>query len=620
MISLNNVSIQFNGHFLYEAVKVDLFAGQRVGLIGANGTGKSSLLNIIAKETAPDSGDVNIANGLRFAIMRQTMPDASCSALDFVMQGHQEYVQLQKQLHEAYDRNDQDAIVECLGALDDLNAYHLEAMAATILHGLGFNKHEIHKTVNTFSGGWRMRLQLAQALLKPSDVMLLDEPTNHLDIATIAWLEKFLRDYQGAIIVISHDRTFLDSIATHIWHIEHNFIKAYKGHYSDFERLRAEHIKAQLAVSEQQQRAISHMQKFVDRFRAKASKAKQVQSRLKALEKIEVIQVLQEQDGFSFEFSAAREISNPAIRIDPLTIGYDINNPVVSLRETLINRGERIGLLGVNGAGKSTLLKTLAGQLAPLSGQIHLSPKLDLGYFAQDHIEQLRLDESPAWHIGKIHPQWSEQQIRNFLGTFNFKNDKALTPVKKFSGGEQSRVMLAMLAVHHYNFLLLDEPTNHLDMEMRNALVLSLQEFSGAFLIVSHDRYLLESCCDEFWLVDNGRVELFTGDMEDYQRWLLDKSKEDVPLSSTKKVVAPTPPSAQKRELEKKIKSLELKIETVNKKLLDIDAKLQQPDLYQSTENAAKIAVLTQEQQTQKTQLDTLQDEWYGLLETLEKL
>jgi len=616
VIHLHNIALQFHGDFLYQGVHLDLFPQQRVGLIGANGTGKSSLLKVITKDLLPDEGELNTATGLRFAIMHQTIPHHTQSALAFVMEGHHEYMALQKQLEKAYEEENNEDIIHILSKLDDLNAYHLEALAATILHGLGFTKHEIHQSVNSFSGGWRMRLQLAQALLKPSDVMLLDEPTNHLDIATISWLEKFLKSYEGALIVISHDRTFLDNIATHIWHIEQKAVKAYKGNYSDFERLRAEHIKAQQALSEKQQRAVAHMQQFVDRFRAKATKAKQAQSRLKALQKIEVIQIIQEKESFTFEFQAARDISNPALRTTPLTVGYDKQHPVLTLKETVINKGDRVGLLGVNGAGKSTLLKLLAGKLLPLSGEISYSPKLDVGYFAQDHVEQLHLNESPLWHMKEQHPQWPLQQIRNFLGSFQFPGDDVFKPLQQFSGGEQSRFMLALLAARHCNFLLLDEPTNHLDMEMRNALVLSLQEFTGSFLMVSHDRYLLESCCDEFWLVDRGQVKVFEGNMEDYEQWLLNRGKEEAPLSSKKS--APSLPPQEKQQLEKQIKTLESKMEKINGTLANIEEALQSPDLYTTSQHQHTIdSLLTDKKEQQKT-LDALQDEWYALIETLE--
>lgn len=615
MISLKNISLNFHGEPLYTEVSLDIFNGHRIGLVGANGTGKSSLMGIITGELSTDTGELNIANNLRIAVMRQSMPDSDTTALDYVLQGHHEYVKAQQQLKQAYENQHDDKIIECLALLDDLNAYHLEALAATILHGLGFGNHEIHKPVKTFSGGWRMRLQLAQALLKPSDVMLLDEPTNHLDIAAITWLEQFLVKYQGAVVLISHDRVFLDNTCNHIWHIEHQKIKAYKGNYSSFENLRAEHIKAQLALSDKQQRAIAHMQKFVDRFRAKASKAKQVQSRLKALEKIETIQVLQDKSGFSFEFKTADDISNPAMRLESLQVGYE--QPVVSTGEIIINKGDRIGLLGVNGAGKSTLMKTLAGRLPALSGNFMTSPKLKLGYYAQDQVELLRFDQTPAWHILQQHRQWSEQQIRNFLGGFNFCGDKALTSIERFSGGEQSRLVLAILASQQCNMLLLDEPTNHLDMEMRNALMLSLQEFDGSFVMISHDRYLLESCCDSFLIVDDGTITPFTGNMDDYQQWLTDKAQSQQKQSKSTKKDNITDTS--KIQLEKQVKTLEQQIDKVNERLAVIDQRLSAPELYQDDAGQQQAVQLGTKKEGLICELDELQDQWFAALGQLEK-
>ncbi len=617
MITLKNIELDFHGEALYSDVSLDIFNGHRIGLVGANGTGKSSLMAIINGELSADKGDLNIARDLRIAIMRQTMPDTDTTALDYVLQGHHEYVQAQRQLKQAYEQEQDEKIIECLALLDDINAYHLEALAATILHGLGFGNHETHKPVKTFSGGWRMRLQLAQALLKPSDIMLLDEPTNHLDIAAITWLEQFLTKYQGAVVLISHDRVFLDNTCNYIWHIEHKKIKAYKGSYSDFERLRAEHIKAQQALSEKQQRAIAHMQSFVDRFRAKATKAKQAQSRIKALEKIETIQVLQDKTAFSFEFKTAEDISNPAMRLEDFAVGYE--QPVLRIGELTINKGDRIGLLGVNGAGKSTLMKTLAGTLTALNGTLMKSPKLNLGYYAQDQVELLRFDQTPAWHILQRHPQWSEQLIRNFLGGFNFCGDKALTCIERFSGGEQSRLVLAILASLQCNMLLLDEPTNHLDMEMRNALVLSMQEFNGSFIMISHDRYLLESCCDAFWLVDDGGITLFKGDMDDYQQWLTDKAQSQ--QKQSKKVKKDKPLSVENTtKLEKQVKSLEQKIEKVNQKIAVVDDALKEPELYQEETGQNKASQLRLEKTALVSELDGLQDQWFEALHQLENM
>ncbi|PPK73436.1 ATP-binding cassette subfamily F protein 3 [Methylobacter tundripaludum] len=524
MLNFKNIALRRGVRVLFDHASFTIHKGQKVGFTGANGAGKSSLFALVRGELHLDEGDFSMPPGLEIAHVAQETPATDCSAIDYVIDGDQELRRLQKQLLIAEQNDDGLKQAELHAALETIGGYTAQARASRLMSGLGFTADQETNAVNSFSGGWRMRLNLAQALMCRSDVLLLDEPTNHLDLDAVIWLQDWLCKYPGTLLLISHDRDFLDTITDHIVHIEQNKAEIYTGNYSAFERMRAEKLAQQQSSYLKQQREIAHMQSFVDRFKAQATKARQAQSRIKALERMELIAMAHVDSPFDFSFAKPGKMPNPLLTLDKVDIGYD-QTCVIKQAGLSISPGDRIGLLGPNGAGKSSLIKVLAGDMQPLSGNRNEAEALKIGYFAQHQLEQLRIDESPLWHLQQLDKQATEKDLRNFLGGFDFRGDKVMEAVKPFSGGEKARLVLALLVYQNPNLLLLDEPTNHLDLEMRHALSVALQDYEGAIVVVSHDRHLLRSVTDQLLLVSGGKVQPFDGDLDDYRMWLTEQKK-----------------------------------------------------------------------------------------------
>ncbi|WP_374317317.1 ABC-F family ATP-binding cassette domain-containing protein [Aquabacterium sp.] len=537
MIVLKNVSLRRGVKPVLDQASATLHPGEKVGLIGRNGAGKSSLFALLAGRLHPDGGDVEIPpswlqpGGL--GEVSQNMPETDDPATEFVLQGDTRLMQARSLLAEAEQAGDGHAIGEAHARLADVGHFDASARAQSLLLGLGFRSDQLDAPVNSFSGGWRMRLQLARALMCPSQLLLLDEPTNHLDLDALVWLEGWLQRYEGTLIIISHDREFLDATTKVTLHLDEGKLTRYTGGYTAFEALRAERLTQHQAAYEKQQDRIAHLQRFIDRFKAKATKARQAQSRVKALERMEKLAPVLTASDFEFEFPEPASMPNPMLSIKDLSCGYtrDGQSPLTIV--TGINRsvlpGQRIGILGANGQGKSTFVKTLAHSLPLISGQVTEGKGLSIGYFAQQELDVLRPDEGPLAHMirlaKQINPQAREQELRDFLGRFRFTGDMVMQPVGQFSGGEKARLVLALVVWQRPNLLLLDEPTNHLDLTTREALSLALNEFEGTVMLVSHDRALLREVCDEFWLVAKGQVSTFDGDLDDYQRWLQDQNR-----------------------------------------------------------------------------------------------
>lgn len=526
MLNFRNIALRRGARVLFANASFTLHKGEKIGFTGANGAGKSSLFALIKGELHTDEGDVSMPPGLEIAHVAQETPAVACSAINYVMDGDRELRLLQQQLLIAEASHDGLKQAELHATLDNIGGYSAEAKAGRLMSGLGFKPGQEQNPVNSFSGGWRMRLNLAQALMCRSDVLLLDEPTNHLDLDAVIWLQDWLCKYDGTLLLISHDRDFLDNIADHIVHIEQNKVEIYTGNYSTFEKMRAEKLAQQQAAFLKQQREIAHIQSFVDRFKAQATKARQAQSRIKALERMELIAMAHVDSPFDFSFPAPGRMPNPLLKLEKANIGYG-DKTIITAASLSISPGDRIGLLGPNGAGKSSLIKVLAGDMPTLSGTRLEAETLKIGYFAQHQLEQLRLDESPLWHLQKLDPQATEKDLRNFLGGFDFRGDKVQEAVKPFSGGEKARLVLALLVYKNPNLLLLDEPTNHLDLEMRHALSVALQDYQGAIVLVSHDRHLLRTVTDRFLLVGEGKAQPFDGDLDDYRLWLAERKKDD---------------------------------------------------------------------------------------------
>jgi ATP-binding cassette subfamily F protein 3 len=520
VIQLRQLALARGARRLIEDASLQLHAGWRVGVVGANGSGKSSLFALLRGELQPEAGDCEVPRDWRIAAVAQETPPLPRPALEFVLDGDAELRATERALELADAAHDGHALAELHARLHAIDGYGARARAATLLAGLGFSDGDLQRPVADFSGGWRMRLNLAQALVSRADLMLLDEPTNHLDLDAVVWLERWLAAYRGTLLLVSHDRDFLDGTVTHVLHLERGALALYSGNYSDFETQRAARLAVQQALHDKQQREIAHMTQFVERFRAKASKARQAQSRLKALGRLERIAAAHVDAPFDFEFPEPLRSPDPLLALDDVVPGYAAGRAVTSALTLSLRPGARLGLLGPNGAGKSTLVKTLAGELPPLAGHRVEGHGLAIGYFAQHQVEQLRGDESPLRHLTRMEPQAREQDLRNYLGGFDFRGDMADAPVEPLSGGEKSRLALALLVRRRPNLLLLDEPTNHLDLEMRHALMRALAGYEGSLVLVSHDRALLRTVCDSFLLVADGKAEPFDGDLDDYLSWL----------------------------------------------------------------------------------------------------
>ncbi|UOP05003.1 ATP-binding cassette domain-containing protein [Conchiformibius kuhniae] len=526
MIEIKNLSLQRGDKPLLEHADMHIAPRRRVGLIGRNGTGKSSLFALIRGEIAPDNGDVLLPKDWQIAAVAQETPALDVSALDYVLQGDAPLQTLRRELAAAERADDGVKIAELHAKLQEADAYTAEARAAKLLGGLGFAQAQHAWAVKRFSGGWRMRLNLAQALMCRADLLLLDEPTNHLDLEAVLWLEQHLADMPCTQIIISHDRDFLNAVSDYTVELSGRKLHGYGGNYDFYLKERAQRLAAQQSAYQKQQAHIKHLQSFIDRFKAKATKAAQAQSRVKALEKLEKLAPAHADSRFAFAFAAPEHLPNPLLKLDRADLGYNGDTVLHQVSLSLEN-GARYGLLGVNGSGKSTFIKALAGGLLPQNGEIVRADKLSVGYFAQHQLDVLRDEHSPVWHVRRISPDAKEQDVRNFLGGFDFCGDMAVQPVAPFSGGEKARLALALLVWQKPNLLLLDEPTNHLDLDMRHALTLALQSFQGALVLVSHDRSLIEAATDRFLLVHEGRVSVFDGDLNDYRKWRLARQQAE---------------------------------------------------------------------------------------------
>lgn len=629
MIGLNEVSLQRGHKPLLEKANLLIHAGQRVGVIGANGTGKSSLFQLFLGQLHADHGEVFLPRQLRIAHMAQEVAHSDRTALDYVLDGDRELRATQAAIDAAQASHDDHALAHAFDKLDAIDGHSAASRAQQLLNGLGFGPGDYQRAVTEFSGGWRIRLNLAQALMCPSDLMLLDEPTNHLDLDATVWLEQWLLRYQGTLLLISHDRDFLDSVATHIARLHQHQIHYYKGNYSAYERQHAERMAQQQANYEKQQAEREHLQRFVARFKAKASKAKQAQSRVKALARMEEIAPAHVDSPFHFEFSEPPKPSNPLLYLEKASLGYD-DKEVLSNASLSIRPGSRIGLLGPNGAGKSTLIKSLVGDLSLRSGIRHAGDNLAIGYFAQHQLESLDLSVSPVTQIQRLSPTVTEQAIRNFLGGFNFHGDVATGSPENFSGGEKARLALALVVWQKPNLLIMDEPTNHLDLEMCHALTMALQSFSGAMILVSHDRHLLRNSVDEFLLVADGQVQLFNGDLDEYQQWMLKSKQESTDPKATGKGEAPKLDRKEQRRqaaeqrkqlqpLKKQVAKTETEMEAIAAKLDAIEAQLLDTGLYEAARKD-ELQEILQNQGELKQQNEMLEEQWMLLNEELEAL
>ncbi len=628
MISLTDVVLQRGGKILLDGVSLVVHSGQRVGFIGGNGCGKSSLFQLLMGKLQPDQGDVSLPRQLRIAHMAQEVAHTDRKAIDYVLDGDTALRLVEQQLRSAEQNEDNQALASAYAEWDTVDGHSAPSRAQQLMYGLGFKAGDDQRPVSGFSGGWRIRLNLAQALMCPSDLLLLDEPTNHLDLDAALWLEQWLLRYQGTLLFISHDRDFLDAVSTHIGHFEQRQIAFYTGNYSAYERQRAERLAQRQAQYQQQQQRISEMQGFVDRFRAKATKARQAQSRIKALEKMELIEAAHVDSPFHFTFFEPQKISNPLLTLRQSELGYG-QQSILRQVDISILQGSRIGLLGRNGAGKSTLLKSLTDELSPLSGDKTCAENLRLGYFAQHQLEALDINASALLHLQRLSPNASEQSIRRYLGGFNFRGDEATGPITHFSGGEKARLALAIVVWQKPNLLILDEPTNHLDLDMRQALTAALQSFSGAVILVSHDRHLMRNSVDQFLLVESGTVRDFDGDLDDYQHWLT-RSGADREAGNGDTQNTPFKPdrkaqrrlAAQKREqlapLTRKLKKLEKLMAANEQELTDIEGQLHRTDLYDSA-NKEELQQLLQRQGKLRQQLDLMEEEWLAVSEELEQ-
>ena len=625
MIAFEDFSLQRGGKPLFDTARTTIQPGERVGLIGANGAGKSSLFALMQGQLHTDAGEVRVPAQWRIAHVAQETPALARSALEYVLDGDTPLRAAEARIAAAQARGDGAAEGEAHAALADVDGYTAPARAEALLLGLGFTLAQTRAEVASFSGGWRMRLNLAQALMAPSDLLLLDEPTNHLDLDAIVWLEDWLTRYPGTLIAISHDREFLDAVCTAIVHLEQCKLVRYSGNYSAFESLRAERMSLQQAAFDKQQQHIAHLQSFITRFKAKASKAKQAQSRVKALEKLEKLSAVQAAGAFTFAFRPAGAVANPLLALEAVDCGYaaDAATRTVLRAVTLsIQSGQRIGLLGANGQGKSTFIKTLADTLNPLAGRLQTAKGLRIGYFAQHQLETLRPTDSALQHLMRLAPAAREQELRNFLGSFNFRGDMATTPIAPFSGGEKARLALALIVWDKPNLLLLDEPTNHLDLETREALVLALAQFDGTLIVVSHDRHLLRATTDQFLLVAGGAVRPYDGDLDDYRVWLLKEAaqRRATPLKAepAPTIPAPTRPKPRLGPLTKELGRIEAQLEQIAGDIAGIEIALADPMLYTGAADRERLTELLRQQTQARSAQERLEARWLELQSEIE--
>ena len=631
MIKIESLTLQRGPLRLLDSADLTLHAGQKVGLLGTNGAGKSSLFALLRGELAADAGDCYLPSDWRIAHMRQEIDDLERIAVDYVLDGDQRLRQIQQQLAEAEQQQNASQLGTLYAELEAHGGFSADSRARTLLAGLGFTPDQCEERVGDFSGGWRMRLNLAQTLMSPSDLILLDEPTNHLDLDAILWLEDWLKNYPGTLLLISHDRDFLDAVVEHIVHVESQKLTLYRGDYSQFERTRAERLTQQQAAFEKQQAQREHMQKYIDRFRAQATKARQAQSRLKALERMEQLSPAHVDSPFNFSFREADNQSNPLLDLRAGALGYQ-DTAILENVKLQLAPGARIGVLGPNGAGKSTLIKTLAGTLPLIAGELNTGEHLAIGYFAQHQLDSLDPQASPLLHLARLAPQNREQELRNFLGGFDFHGTRAEEPVLHFSGGEKARLALALIAWQKPNLLLLDEPTNHLDMEMRHALTLALQAFDGAMLLVSHDRALIRDTTDELWLVADGKLQTYEDDLDSYTRWLAQFRQQQASAANSASATSSTPKvdakaqrrlAAEQRQrlapLKKAADQLEQQLDKAQQDMAGIETELADNELYSDSQRD-RLKDLLARQADCRQRIDELEMGWLEAQEALEEL
>ncbi|WP_110685739.1 ATP-binding cassette domain-containing protein [Salinicola aestuarinus] len=631
MIALRQLALQRGTRRLIEDADLVLHEGHKVGIVGANGAGKSSLFALLRGELVADAGSIEIAGGKRIAHMAQEVSAIDRPLAEFVLDGDYALREAEAALAAAQQQGDSDREAALHGQIDALDGYTARARAEQLLAGLGFGQNDLYRPLADFSGGWRMRVGLARTLFTPSEILLLDEPTNHLDLDALVWLEQWLTRYPGTLMLISHDRDFLDAVCDHILHIDQAKLTLYRGHYSAFERARAERQAQQQAEYEKQQARRAEIERFVDRFRAKATKARQAQSRLKMLERMGTIAAARADSPFRFRLPCADKTSTPLLSLDRAELGYGERSVLDNVRVS-ISPGERIGLLGPNGAGKSTLIKTMIGDLSPQAGERVPGENLVVGYFAQHQLEHLDVTATPFTHVQRLSPTASDQSIRDFLGGFGFRGDDVFGNVGRFSGGEKARLALSLVAWEKPNLLLLDEPTNHLDLDMREALAEALAEYDGAVVIVSHDRHLLRSSVDAFWRVAEGRVVPFDGDLDDYHAWLKEREtalKRERQASEEKPAVeggdrkAARRAAAELREqtkpLRKRRDAAEKSMEKAQKALEAVEEKLADPAVYEAAQKA-RLTELLREQGEWKARLESDEQAWMEAEEALEEM
>jgi ATP-binding cassette subfamily F protein 3 len=630
MIAFRHFALRRGSRLLLSDIDLVIQSGWRLGVVGRNGCGKSSLFAALQGHLESDSGELDMPAKLRLASVAQETPALPDPAIEYVMGGDVELAAALRDEFDAQARGDTEAMARAHHRIEELHGYDARARAGRLLHGLGFKAETHERAVREFSGGWRVRLNLARALMAPSELLLLDEPTNHLDLDAVLWLEEWLRRYQGTLLVISHDREFLDGVITHTLHLNEGRAKLYAGNYSAFELQRAEQLRLQAIAHEREQAERAHLQSFIDRFKAKASKAKQAQSRMKRLEKMAGTEAVRAERAFHFQFAVPDRLPDSMLQLEEVEAGYpgEAGQPPVSILRDVrfrLEAGERIGLLGPNGAGKSTLVKTLVGELTPLSGERKAHKDLKIGYFAQHAVESLHEGSSPFNHLQEKAPGVAAQVLRDFLGGWNFAGDRAFESVDGFSGGERARLALALIAWDKPNLLLLDEPTNHLDLDMREALADALADFDGALVLVSHDRHLLGMVCDAFWRVADGKVESFDGDLEDYARWL--RARGAAPKKNAEAAATPIESAADRRraaavqrENEKvtrqRVKKVETRVAAIDEELTALEQKLADPKTYNGP--TAQLMKLGQRQAELRKEKETLEAEWLQLYELLE--
>ena len=620
MLSFTNLALRRGPNLLFEDASFVIHHDKKVGLIGANGAGKTSLFKMITGELDVEEGYLDYPQDLRISYLAQEVPSTDEVAVQYVLEGDKQLIEIQEKIKLAEANEQFEALGELHAIFNSMDGYAALSKAEQLMIGLGFTQEDLTKSVKDFSGGWRVRLNLARTLMQPSDLLLLDEPTNHLDLDAIVWLADWIKSFKGALILISHDREFLDECVNTIAHIHRQAIELYTGNYSQFEEVKALRLAEQAATFKKQQREIAHMQDFVRRFKAKATKARQAQSRVKALERMEVIAPAHVDSPFHFSIPQADKISDPLLTLDEATLGY--SEPVLQKINLSLHPGDRIGLLGPNGAGKSTLMKSLVGAISLLDGHKFEGGNLKVGYFSQHQVDDLDLSKTAYQCIHQLDTEKTEQQVRTYLGGYDFKNDKVKDPIKLFSGGEKARLALAIIAYQKPNLLLMDEPTNHLDMEMRQALTMALQSFGGAILLISHDRHLLANNVDQFLLVEDGSLNEFDGDLHDYSLRILKNLNKAQPGKSKKKD-SPTEGANKKaeqkiiRQLKAEVMAAEKRLKRLQGKITEVEAVLQSPDTYDG-DFQEDLHDLIRNQSELKSEIEEVEQVWLSLSEQLE--